>query len=180
MNARTTDPYFDWLCILVGNNNYGMLLQMLHSIDFKSSLPEDENRGIDGMQLRVEFMTIFGEFGSSTNRGGCTMLEFLVALSKKMSFLMSGNPGGHHLEFYFWTLIKNLKLDKLTDDNFIILNGEFFVEDAVWRVQMRQYEYSGNGGLFPLKHPYQDQRKVEIWYQMHAWLSEQCEMDLGI
>jgi hypothetical protein len=28
------------------------------------------------------------------------------------------------------------------------------------------------GGFFPLTHPNDDQRKVEIWYQMNAYLDE--------
>ena len=182
----TNDPYYDWLCILIGvdrrnpRRNYGKLTQMLHSIDFKPKFPADENRGMDGMQLRVEFMQLHGPYGSATNRGKCTMLEFLIALARRMSFLMNGNPNRHHTEYYFWVLIQNLRLDKLTDDRWDYLNGEFFVEDAVMRLQERSIERNGEGGLFPLRHFSEDQRNVEIWYQMHAWLGENCEINLSI
>ena len=36
----------------------------------------------------------------------------------------------------------------------------------------RTYRASGYGGLFPLRHSKEDQRKVEIWYQMAAYLIE--------
>ena len=36
----------------------------------------------------------------------------------------------------------------------------------------RQYEANGEGGLFPLKGVCEDQREVEIWYQMNAYLYE--------
>lgn len=182
----TTDPYFDWLCILIGidqrtnGRNYGTLARDLHSIEFRAKLPADKNRGMDGMQLRVDFMQQHGAFGSATNRGPCTMLEFFVALARRMSFLMCGNDSQHHTEYYFWVMMRNLGLIKLTDDKWNYLNGDFFCEEAVWRVLNRQYDPDGNGGIFPLRKYSEDQRSVEFWYQMQAWLGENCEIDLGI
>jgi hypothetical protein len=39
----------------------------------------------------------------------------------------------------------------------------------------REYFPSGKGGLFPLENPREDQTKVEIWYQMHAYVMENYE-----
>jgi len=174
------DPYFDWLCMTTNNCNYIRLAQALHSMEFRAKLITDGNRAMDGISLRVEFMQRYGELGSSTNRGRCTMLELLVAIAKKMSFQMYGNVAEHRTAYYFWVLIKNLRLDKLTDDNWDRLNGDFFVDDAVCRVINRQYDANGKGGLFPLRHSTEDQRNVEIWYQMHAWLNENSDIELTI
>lgn len=176
----TRDPYFDWLCITINNRNYMELARALHNAEFRAMIPADQNRGMDGMQLRVNFMERHGAFGSSVNRGPCTMLEFLIGVAKHMSFLMYGNRSDHRTAYYFWVLIRNLRLDKLNDDNWYSLNGDFYVEDAVNRIVNRQYDRNGNGGLFPLKRSMQDQRRVEIWYQMHAWLGENSELDLDI
>lgn len=182
----TADPYFDWLCILTGidyrvpGRNYGTLARVLHSMEFRAKLPADSNRGMDGMQLRVEFMQMHGPYGSATNRGPCTMLELLIALARRMSFLMYGNNNRHRTEYYFWMLLNNLRLTKLTDDRWEYLNGDFYVEDAVGRLLNRFYDPNGEGGLYPLRHPSCDQREVEIWYQMQAWLGENCEIDLSI
>ena len=176
----TRDPYFDWLCITINNRNYMELARYLHSLEFRAKLPADQNRGMDGMQLRVDFMERHGAYGSSSNRGACTMLEFLIGIAKHMSFLMNGNVSDHRTAYYFWVLIRNLGLNKCTDDNWYTINGEFYTEDAVYRVLDRQYDRNGKGGLFPLRHTSQDQRKVEIWYQMHAWLNENSELELDI
>ena len=172
---RTGDPYYDWLCYLVGgkmsHQGYSRLLMALHEQVFKAKLPMDANRGGDGLQLRVDFQSEHGPWGSSTNRGPCSYLEFLIGLSKRMSFLMYGE-GNSYTEFYFWKIIGNLGLNKCTDDKYDFMNGDFFVEDAVCRVNDRQYAPDGKGGLFPLVHPDRDQRGVEIWYQMQAWLME--------
>ena len=174
------DPYFDWLCIMIGNRNYMELARSLHQTKFRAKLPADQNRGMDGMHLRVDFMERHGAYGTATNRGPCTMLEFLIAIAKHMSFLMHGNESDHRTAYYFWILIKNLGLDKCTDENWYSRNGEFYVEDAVNRIIDRQYDRNGVGGLFPLRNPMQDQRGVEIWYQMHAWLGENSEIALDI
>ena len=176
----TNDPYFDWLCITINNRNYKELARALHNAEFRAKFPADQNRGMDGMRLRVIFMERHGEYGSATNRGPCTMLEFLIGIARHMSFLMNGNACDHRTAFYFWTLIRNLGLDKLTDENWYRLNGEFYVEDAVDRVINRQYEYNGSGGLFPLRYPKEDQRGIEFWYQMHAWLGENSDQELDI
>ena len=176
--VRTYDPYFDWLCILIGVNrnipgrNYMELILSMHGCEFRPKVAMDQNRGADGLQLRVDFMNEHGAFGSATNRGPCTFLEFLIGLAKRMSFLMHGEGDHSHTEFYFWALVDNLGLSKVNDDNWYNANGEFFLEDAVWRVNERQYLYNGAGGLFPIRNAQRDQRTVEIWYQMNAWLME--------
>ena len=184
MNRRTRDPYFDWLCLKIGvdnrnpKRNYGQMVAMLHGINYIPTLPLDENRANDGIQLRVDFMNAHGPYGSATNRGPCTMLEFLVALAGKMNFLMGSEENWHRTEWYFWRIIRHLGLRKLTDDFWDIGHGEFFVEDACDRVINRKFDYNGNGGLFPLRDPPMDQREVEVWNQMQAWLFENSDIDL--
>lgn len=178
----TNDPYFDWLCILVGLNknipgrNYRELISALNKLEFQPKHYMDSNRKSDGLQLRVDFMNEHGPYGSSTNRGACTFFEFLVGLAKRMSFLMRGEGNHGQTEYYFWKMIDNLGLNKVTDERWFIANGDFFAEDAVWRVNTRNFMPDGSGGLFPLKHTVVDQRTVEIWYQMNAWLMENSDI----
>lgn len=54
--------YFNWMCQLVCDKrwrnkglSYQMLLSQLHSIDFQYTLPMDENRAEDGIDLRYRF-----------------------------------------------------------------------------------------------------------------------------
>lgn len=173
-DMRHGDPYFDWLCMLVNegtHRGYMELLSELHEFIFVPKMEMDANRGVDGLQLRVDFQKEHGPWGSSTNRGPCTFLEFLVGLCKRMSFLMNGE-GTSYIEHYFWRIIANLGLDRCNDVRWHIANGKFFVEDAVYRINERLYSADGNGGLFPLTNPNCDQTKVEIWYQMQDWMME--------
>ena len=173
----TNDPYFDWLCHKVGigsdGRHYILMASLLHQLQFRPSatIESDANRVNDGLQLRVNFIDRYGEHGSSGNRGPCTMLEFLIGLAKRMSFLTE-NEEHAKTRHYFWRLIDNLRLTRLNDEVYEALNGDFFVEEAVTRVLERTYDSCGNGGLFPVKMSQIDQRNVEIWYQMQQWLLE--------
>ena len=179
----TSDPYFDWLCIAVGvdkrnpKRSYLNMVTTFHEMEFRPVLPMDANRGADGLQLRVDFMNEHGPWGSAVNRGPCSFFEFLVALCKRMSFLMHGEGNHGQTAYYFWKLIDNLGLKKVSDDRWDYCNGQFFVEDAVWRVNERQYYDNGEGGLFPLRNPTSNQQNVEIWYQMNAWLIENSDVN---
>lgn len=181
---RTGDPYFDWLCIRIGidprnpKRNYGKMVTMLHGINYIPAMEMDENRASDGLQLRVEFMNMHGPYGSATNRGPCTLLEFLIALAMKMNFLMGGEDNRHHTEWYFWRLMRHLGLRKFTDDYWDFYDGEVHVEDAADRIINRKIEPNGDGGLFPLRGKYEDQRYCEVWRQMQYWLNENSDIDL--
>lgn len=177
---RTSDPYLNWLGMLIGCDRqrfvYSEMVKALHGREFCPKLRMDSNRAGDGLQLRVDFQNEHGPWGSSTNRGPCSFLEFLIGLARRMSFLMYGEGCHHHTEFYFWELIRNLGLNRCTDDMWFQTNGDFFVEDAVYRVNNRMFSKDGSGGLFPLRQYVKDQRSVEIWYQMNAWLMENSEV----
>ena len=56
-----TNSYFDFLWNLVGRKKeYGRLLLYLHETEFYSLVPNDDNRGVDGEQLRNHY---FDEVG---------------------------------------------------------------------------------------------------------------------
>lgn len=181
---RTDDPYFDWLCMKIGVNpnnpkrNYGKMIRMLHGINYYPMLVMDENRANAGIQLRVDFMQRHGQYGSSTNRGPCTLLEFMIGLASSMNFLMGGEDNPHHTEWYFWRMMRNLGLRKFTDDYWESCNGEMYVEDAADRIINRQFLPNGEGGLFPLMGNHGDQRMTEVWQQMQYWLGENSDIDL--
>jgi len=40
----------------------------------------------------------------------------------------------------------------------------------------RDYHADGRGGFFPLTNPDTDQTKVEIWYQMNAYVTEMTDL----
>jgi hypothetical protein len=159
--------YFEWLIahIEVGNprKTYRDLFERLYNTEFVWVIHRDHNRAHDGLDLRVEFFhqhkkeKLFLE--------GPSLLEVVIGLSRRVSFLAGGTS-----EWWAWFLLENLGLEKaydpLTDHK--AQRVESILEDLIWRT----YERDGTGGFFPLYQAKEDQTKVEIWYQMQAYLIE--------
>jgi hypothetical protein len=66
-------------------------------------------------------------------------------------------------------MVENLNLKQFTDREPLPVS---VVDETLQRVIFRTYTSSGFGGLFPLKHAPDDQRRVELWYQMCSYLLE--------
>lgn len=167
--------YLDWLYKFVGSaqnrnpsRSYWVLLEVLFTKEFRWFIPNDDNRVVDGQELREEFID---ETGAERNElwleEGCSMLEMLIALSRRLEFDDETTTAFE----WFWVLMDNIGLRPFVDDTY---SDEFKVDVEVIldRVIERTYKTNGQGGLFPLKHAREDQREVEIWYQMAAYLSE--------
>lgn len=134
---------------------------------FEWGIPNDDNRTEDGKDLRPEFIaTHDAECNNAWLSQACSMLEMLIALSRRLEF-----ESNHDTYHWFWTLLENLNLRVYTDavyDDEV----EMIVDKTLIAVIDRRYRSNGDGGLFPLRRPKTDQRKVEIWYQMSLYLLE--------
>jgi len=173
--------YLKFLCNVVGGTyEYSQLLDELHGIEFYSLIPNDDNRGEDGKQLRQHFLDEVGPTGApSLPRGGCTVLEMLIGLSFRLEFETAQSRWEKTPAEWFWVLIDNLGLElphnsvtKTVTE--VSQNREKVSQnrEKVSHMLERSYEFDGHGGLFPLKNPNKDQRRVEIWYQMSAYVLE--------
>lgn len=168
--------YFEWLCDLVGANNkkwgYSILMRTLYNTSFVAIVRNDDNREADGLNLRKEYDPIYPEYISpkSDYHQGCSVLEMMIALARSADF-MCGEEAGKDTESWFWEMLRNLEITKYTDD---ILYGTS-IEDVKNTLRIfinRRYEKNGIGGLFPLMRPKKDQRRVELWYQLAAYIEE--------
>lgn len=167
MKESLDDLYFNWLHAKVMLNeppyhSYFRLLYTMYHTEFVWLLSGDDNRHQDGIALRTEFIQqIKLDIDSSWFDEGCSILEMLIAFSKRAEFQTEITSSA-----WFWELINNLGLSDHYDEAFIEEEVENILYDFVWRI----YDSDGSGGLFPLKHPSEDQRKVEIWYQFSEYL----------
>jgi hypothetical protein len=50
------------------------------------------------------------------------------------------------------------------------------VDNILYNLVWRNYHADGRGGFFPLQNPDVDQTKVEIWYQLNAYVSEMTDL----
>lgn len=174
-----SSAYFDWLykqCFRVRDidsaESYSVVLTHMHSIPFNDRVPNDDNRNSEGEELRDEFISTLRkvevqDFAEIYNRGKASLLEMLVALSRRCDYISSIGA-----DVWFRKFMENLGLLNYSDGNWrpqldrkiaMILN----------RFNDRAYDASGNGGIFPLRQWSVDQRRAELWVQMSAYMTEQ-------
>lgn len=173
MKEPLDELYFKWLYRQVDDISesnptytYWRLLKLLYTKEFVWFVPNDDNRIEDGKDLRYEFIDDerLQNVDPSWANMGCSMLELLVGLSRKLSFEAEGP-----VQYWFWQLIENLGLYRYNDR---LAFSDVTIEEILDRVIFRTYKYDGSGGLFPLREAKEDQRQVELWYQMSAYVLE--------
>ncbi len=170
----TINQYLYWLSSLVCDEYhqryYQNLLESLHSVAFTWSITNDENRAIDGENLREQFADEHNYDVRVYKRqleGSCSILEMLVALSCRCeNNIMDDRDYGDRTNKWFWTMIHSLKLDLMDDGNY----DEDYVQFVIDRLLTRTYKRDGEGGLFHIPGIKKDLRKAEIWYQMCWYL----------
>ena len=171
---RINNGYFEWMVQLVCGNRYSKLvsfrklLMCLHDTEFIFTIPKDENRAYDGIDLRFRYAYEQGhEDLADYLDGPCSILEMMVALSIRCEENIMDDPTiGDRTGQWFWSMITNLGLGSMTDDHFDIE----YVEEVIERFLNRDYEPDGRGGLFTIRHCDQDVRDVEIWIQLLWYL----------
>lgn len=175
-NFDIRKEYYHWLCYIIRvnheRNSYYLLAQTLHQKDYRWHVPNDDNRGEDGKSLREKFADDSGYNTYEALDGPCTMLEFLIALAERCEAIMADSGYGDEVSRWFWEMLENVKLDRFTDEEFEERGGTEAVNHILDKILSRYYKRNGQGGLFPLNYAEKDQRKVEIWYQMHTYLLE--------
>lgn len=164
-NTANEQDYFRWLTDRVQEDGhprhtYGDLFLMLYNTEFVWIIPNDDNRVMDGLDLRVEFFHRRGAI-----KRPCSVLEVLVGLSRRLAWLAGGSPEG-----WAWQLLCNLELHTFRDP--ISQKKAKRVDEILYALIWRTYDVDGYGGFFPLTRPRGDQRQIEIWYQMHAYVKE--------
>lgn len=165
--------YFEWLLDQVGaqrgSQTYRDLCWALYKKEFVWIIPNDDNRVADGLDLLVEFFHQNGlEAQTVRVEKGCSFLELIVGLSRRLAFIADGIAGD-----WAWILLGNLGFHSSSDP----LNeyAHRYIDEVCDRVIWRTYEENGAGGLFPLGFSTEDQTKVELWYQMNAYVEENVD-----
>ena len=180
MRREIEQDYFHWLCEMVHidqeERSYWLVAKDLHRLPFIAEIDRDENRALDGMDLRQQFLESEWYPESAYIDGECSVFEMLIALAQRIDFQTSDayseNENSDRTAYWFWEMMDNLGLIPFDDESYVDLDGQTYVERIIDDFVKREYDFNGVGGIFPLKHAEQDQRDVEIWYQMSAYLYE--------
>lgn len=166
------DRYLRRLSQIVGFTGEEDLLHQLYNTPFLWVLPKDSNRCEDGRGLRHSIFEDLGPVFNALDEDDVNVLEVLAALAQRMSFQWD-ELSVHDCFVIF--------LDNLTLTDFLLRwegAASFAVDDILNDWMSRNIDYNGERGLFPLERPESDQRRIEIWYQMSAYLIEMME-DVG-
>jgi hypothetical protein len=169
------NEYFQFLFNIVGNyHRYELLLRQLFATEFYPLIPNDDNRCVDGLQTRDLFYMEKGQHALSLlAEAPCNVFEMLIGVAMRLEFELAQSKFEKPFSEWFWVLIDNLGLTWATNIEIQSYKaGSDRVKQIVSRLLDRQYESDGEGGLFPLKYSENDQRTVEIWYQMSEWVLE--------
>lgn len=129
----------------------------LFNIPFKWYISNDDNRNQDALDLRERVGGMYDVEIPMGDEASC--LEVLIALAERMN----GDFGFKTAGEWFKIMLDNLSLLEYS-----MTSEELKIR--IWRD--RGYNPDGYGGIFPLNDPNEDQRKVEIWYQMYAYIEE--------
>jgi hypothetical protein len=165
-NDLANRRYLDWL---IGQtefpDEYESLLEQIHKYEFVWIVPNDDNRVEDAKEIRFEYLRSRDEIDLHGLIPYISVLEVLIALSRRCEF-----QTGQASQEWMTTFIRHLGLEKFRGHLGIRRQNQVatIIDDFIWR----RYTHHGEGGLFPLKYPKEDQTKVELWYQMHAYLIE--------
>jgi hypothetical protein len=180
------ESYFNWLVSMVlplrdpeypldAYATYSKLLGVLFNTKFTYQIPMDDNRRIDGMDLRKKFADFCHisdeQLAMILNISDCTVLEMMIALAIKCEEeIMYDYREGDRASYWFTLMLENLGVITFTDSGWTP-STKGTVEEIVDRFLKREYEPNGKGGLFYIQNPKADLRTIEIWYQMCWYLT---------
>ena len=171
INKCIKEDYYKFLTQKVYNNNpikYDKLLSLLFDYKFVPIIDMDDNRSEDGINMR--YLYSISEYQVYPRRlinsalndiGECTMLELMVGLAERVSIHIMGD-----IKNLFWEMIGSLGLSRYNDNNY----NEASIIYILDRFIAREYDSDGKGSLFYIKNYNGDMRRLEIWYQVFAYL----------
>lgn len=173
------NEYFEWMYNLVCNDRYSKnlsyrkLFECLHNIEFTYKVLLDGNRAQDGIDFRYRFGYEVGYSREDVERyfgdRPCSVLEMMVSLAFRCEEqIMDDSDFGNRTGQWFWNMVVSLGLGGMNDSRF----DQAYVENAIFRLLNRDYDYDGKGGLFTIPSTQRDMRTAEIWTQMMWYLDD--------
>lgn len=158
--------YYEWLCEKVGlytpaYNSYGKLIDILFNTEYVYSIPMDQSRELDGLDLRRRWRDETGVIGDVFDGKPCSVLEMLAALSLRVENEIMGDPQ----LMIFWQFLWNLDLQWADDRALRHVGGVHEVEDVL-------YEWmNGISG----RNIVGEDDGSELWYQVMRYVSERYQ-----
>lgn len=171
-----SSQYFSYLLDLVkADDNHGILLSILFGTDFRWSVPNDDNRMSDGMNIRYNYAyehDILDKELDELMLVPCSVMEVVCGLAIRMDDIMR-DPIEPHIDRWFWEMLENLGVSECTDTAYE--KGAWTPIDLYNILDIfmdRKYDELGHGGLFPRNFCDKNLKEIELFSQMNGYLSE--------
>jgi hypothetical protein len=171
--------YFTWLQNLIGEDRggqdstpYSQLLVDLFSIGFYYLISQDENCAEYATELRNIFTQMGGKHHPGIAHKPISCLEVMISMAVNAEdSLMTNTDLGDRTGQWFWMMIDNLGFTSFTDDVYDV-DVSIAVRSKMAAVLDRRYSSNGDGSIFPIRHPKQDMRNVDLWSAFMLYLAE--------
>jgi len=192
---KVKDSYFNYLMSLISSDEvnaaqeYYNLCLLFFETPFTVLNPMDENRvqkaeemrdiWLDNIKVKDERLKL--EYANDLAVSPTSFLEVLVAMCVNAEDQILSAP--NTASTLFWDLVDNLveygtfgtayhkASDILTDEKWCAFT-ESTMKASIKKVLTRTYHEDGKGGLFPMKKPHKNQRKLDMWACCTSYISE--------
>lgn len=169
MDRSEQNEYYEWLTDIVGGERkHSLLLHILFQKEFYWTVPFDEDRAADGIDLRHTYLK-FIERQVNLGLKACSVLEMLVALSCSCEDnIMHDRDLGDRTPEWFWMMLHNLGLDVYSNDHFSY-EAEYEIHHILDNWLERKFGENGKGSPFPC---YRFDNSAPMWIQLNSYLME--------
>lgn len=168
------------------DETYFNLAMKLHKTDFKVVVPLDDNRIADARNLRTFWALLHSNYNDYTGISGpgASMLEVMIGLCERFDTTVQMRADlQERTDQWFHLMLKNSSLDIFCDAYFTpTVNEDGITEydgtanemcdEIIKTINERKYDIDGRGGFFPRVNSCRDERKVDLWIQMHGFFME--------
>lgn len=180
----------EYLCYLMnlaqieaeGRDGYLTLCKILYNQAFIPIVDFDENRCEECQRLRYQFSEENGDILNNCLPESGTFMELLVVLINRLMFETNGSQYDSNPRKWFMELLHNANLDQNTNAEMAKRPGNQWdsassqVLDILTGINMRWFNWDGEGSFFPLRNPHADQRYQEILVQMNNYIEENYDI----
>lgn len=139
-------PYFNALLDFIDDDkgrahSYRWALKRLYTVEFYSTVPNDDNRESDGRDLRE-----YEEFEKCDDipDGPARVIEVMIGLAIRMEYELSGYKDEPSKIDCFWDMFENLGLDGYPDYALSGVEGAW-IDEIITKFLDRDYDNFGQG-----------------------------------
>lgn len=168
------DPeYIKWICDQLGLRvtKWRGVMSNLNKIPYRWYIDTDENRAVEGLNLRNDYFKDRGFNRIDSDNSDCTVLEMLVSLANRLNLDYVGYPGDEKNGLIFIDFCKNLGIISEESDENQCYSGDFEdISESVDAWLDGDFEENGDGSPFYVPSGDINLQNLSVWSAALGWL----------